>query len=71
MSILASVQMSVTYKHSKSSPEAPSSYLSVLALFQLKNSIPYRVAKLCHIFSTSQDILSYIFLKTITALLYI
>ena len=52
-------------------PEAPSSYLSALALFQLKNSIPYRVAKLCHIFSTSQDILSYIFLKTITALLYI
>ena len=30
MSILASVQMSVTYKHSKSSPEAPCSYLSVL-----------------------------------------
>ena len=29
MSILASVQMSVTYKCSKSSPEAPCSYLSV------------------------------------------
>ena len=35
MGILASVQMSVTYKRSKSSPEAPCSYLSVsVAVYQ-------------------------------------
>ena len=41
---LASVQMSVTYKHSKSSPEAPCSYLSVsVAVKDNKNIL---VAKL-------------------------
>ena len=44
MSILASVQMSMTYKHSKSSPEAPCSYLSVsVAVKDIKNIL---VAKL-------------------------
>ena len=38
MSTLASVQMSVTYKLSKSSPEAPCSYLSVsVAVKDIKN----------------------------------
>ena len=38
MSTLASVQMSVTYKRSKSSPEAPCSYLSVsVAVKDIRN----------------------------------
>ena len=38
MITLASVQMSVTYKHSKSLPEAPCSYLSVsVAVNDIKN----------------------------------
>ena len=38
MCILASVQMSVTYKCSKPSPEAPFSYLSVsIAVKDIKN----------------------------------
>ena len=46
MSTLASVQMSVTYKHSKSSPEAPCSYLLYIYPQISMQQISYRFSQL-------------------------
>ena len=46
MSTLASVHMSVTYKSSKSSPEAPCSYLSVfVAVKDIKNILVVKLTR--------------------------
>ena len=67
MSILASVQMSVTYKRSKSSPEAPCSYLSVsVAVKDIKNILVAKLTDFSDNLNLSQNnieeknILSYI-----------
>ena len=50
MSTLASVQMSVTYKSSKSSPEAPCSYLSVsVAVKDIKNILVAKLSLFCNV----------------------